>query len=62
MHRLSLYTKANDIKSYFINLDPAVLKVSYDVNIDISDTVNYKEVMTQYGLGPNGKSICHPLQ
>lgn len=28
--------------------------VSFGVNIDIRDTVNYKEVMGQYGLGPNG--------
>lgn len=37
-----------------INLDPACLEVPYPANIDIRDTVNYKEVMKQYGLGPNG--------
>ncbi|XP_043464326.1 GPN-loop GTPase 1 isoform X1 [Leptopilina heterotoma] len=41
-------------KPYVINLDPACLEVSYPVNVDIRDTVNYKEVMKQYGLGPNG--------
>lgn len=40
--------------SYVINLDPAVTKVPYKANIDIRDTVNYKEVMKQYQLGPNG--------
>lgn len=54
MHRLNLYCRQNEIKGYFINLDPAVRNVSYSVNIDIRDTVNYKEVMSQYGLGPNG--------
>lgn len=39
---------------YVINLDPACREVAYPVNIDIRDTVNYKEVMKQYGLGPNG--------
>ncbi|KAL4223172.1 GPN-loop GTPase 1 [Mactra antiquata] len=39
---------------YVINLDPAVHEVPYPANIDIRDTVNYKEVMKQYGLGPNG--------
>ncbi|ROT64166.1 putative GPN-loop GTPase 1-like [Penaeus vannamei] len=39
---------------YVINLDPAVDKVPYMSYIDIRDTVNYKEVMKQYGLGPNG--------
>nr|SVE86153.1 EOG090X072H [Daphnia similis]SVE86781.1 EOG090X072H [Daphnia similis]SVE87407.1 EOG090X072H [Daphnia similis]SVE88034.1 EOG090X072H [Daphnia similis] len=39
---------------YVINLDPACREVPYPVNIDIRDTVNYKEVMKQYSLGPNG--------
>jgi hypothetical protein len=43
-----------NIPSYSINLDPAVLDVSFGANIDIRDTVDYKQVMTQYGLGPNG--------
>ncbi|XP_075255428.1 GPN-loop GTPase 1-like [Convolutriloba macropyga] len=40
--------------SYVINLDPAVNEVPYPVNIDIRDTVKYKQVMKEYGLGPNG--------
>ncbi|XP_058795848.1 GPN-loop GTPase 1 [Phymastichus coffea] len=39
---------------YVINLDPACNEVPYPVNIDIRDTVNYKEIMKQYSLGPNG--------
>ena len=39
---------------YVINLDPAVTQLPYAANIDIRDTVNYKEVMKQYNLGPNG--------
>ncbi|XP_068230166.1 GPN-loop GTPase 1 [Palaemon carinicauda] len=39
---------------HVINLDPAVDHVPYMSYIDIRDTVNYKEVMKQYGLGPNG--------
>jgi len=31
-----------------------VLHVPFPTNIDIRDTVNYKEVMKQYRLGPNG--------
>ena len=37
-----------------INLDPAVRTVPFTPNIDIRDSVNYKEVMKQYKLGPNG--------
>lgn len=39
---------------YIINLDPAVLDLPFSPNIDIRDTVDYKEVMKQYNLGPNG--------
>jgi GTPase SAR1 family protein len=45
------------IRGYYINLDPAVITVPFAANIDIRDTVNYREVMTQYGLGPNGGII-----
>ncbi|XP_076245507.1 GPN-loop GTPase 1 [Calliopsis andreniformis] len=44
----------NTGKPYVINLDPACREVPYPANIDIRDTVNYKEVMKQYSLGPNG--------
>lgn len=53
---------------YAINLDPAVYHTPYHANIglyfslivsspcflDIRDTVKFKEVMKQYGFGPNG--------
>ena len=42
------------ISFFQVNLDPAVANLPYEPNIDIRDTVNYKEVMKQYGLGPNG--------
>lgn len=32
---------------YILNLDPAVTNVPFEANIDIRDTVNYKEVMKQ---------------
>ena len=41
-------------KAYAVNLDPAVSELPFQANIDIRDTVNYKEVMKQYQLGPNG--------
>ena len=36
---------------YILNLDPAVANTPFDANIDIRDTVNYKEVMKQCVLG-----------
>ncbi|KAF2276119.1 uncharacterized protein EI97DRAFT_355047, partial [Westerdykella ornata] len=39
---------------YILNLDPAVHHIPFTPNIDIRDSVNYKEVMRQFNLGPNG--------
>lgn len=52
--RLTSYLYNNKNPPYVINLDPACMEVPYLANIDIRDTVKYKEVMKQYGLGPNG--------
>jgi len=52
--RLSARACAQGTPPYVINLDPAVRTLPYGANIDIRDTVNYKEVMKQYKLGPNG--------
>lgn len=54
LHRINLEMVEKGLRGYYVNLDPAVHSVSFGVNIDIRDTVNYKEVMGQYGLGPNG--------
>ncbi|GMH01433.1 hypothetical protein Nepgr_003272 [Nepenthes gracilis] len=54
LHRLVYHTHASNIRGYVINLDPAVLTLPYGANIDIRDTVKYKEVMEQFKLGPNG--------
>ncbi|XP_050281285.1 GPN-loop GTPase QQT2-like [Quercus robur] len=54
LHRLVCHTQASNIRGYVINLDPAVMTLPFGANIDIRDTVKYKEVMKQYNLGPNG--------
>lgn len=54
MHRINLFMVEQGIRGYYVNLDPAVRTVPFSANIDIRDTINYKEVMKQYGLGPNG--------
>ena len=51
---LTTYLHLKNNAPYVINLDPACREVPYPANIDIRDTVNYKEVMKQYMLGPNG--------
>ncbi|KAF2018785.1 XPA-binding protein-like protein [Aaosphaeria arxii CBS 175.79] len=47
-------SQASTTPPYILNLDPAVRHVPFTPNIDIRDSVNYKEVMKQFNLGPNG--------
>ena len=54
MHRVNLHMQEAGLRGYYINLDPAVQDVPFAANIDIRDTIDYKEVMKQYNLGPNG--------
>ncbi|KAJ3699737.1 hypothetical protein LUZ61_003442 [Rhynchospora tenuis] len=54
MHRLVCHTQASNMRGYVLNLDPAVLNLPFGANIDIRDTVHYKDVMKEYNLGPNG--------
>ncbi|KAG5928144.1 hypothetical protein E4U42_001204 [Claviceps africana] len=54
MQRINAHLHSKKQPPYVINLDPAVLTVPFDPNIDIRDSVNYEEVMKQYNLGPNG--------
>ncbi|KAL2338931.1 hypothetical protein Fmac_013377 [Flemingia macrophylla] len=54
LHRLVCHTHLKNIRGYVVNLDPAVMTLPYAANIDVRDTVKYKEVMKQFNLGPNG--------
>ncbi|ANB14294.1 GTPase NPA3 [Sugiyamaella lignohabitans] len=54
MQRLNSHLHTKKQPPYVLNLDPAVLKVPFGTNIDIRDSVNYKKVMEDYNLGPNG--------
>jgi GTPase SAR1 family protein len=54
MRRINAYLHGQKEPPYVMNLDPAVLNVPFESNIDIRDSVNYEEVMKQYNLGPNG--------
>jgi GTPase SAR1 family protein len=43
-----------DSRCYYVNLDPAVHDTIFKPNMDIRDTIDYKNVMASYKLGPNG--------
>lgn len=57
VQKLAEYLYEDGIPGYLINLDPACHDMPYPANIDIRDTINYKKVMKEYELGPNGAII-----
>ncbi|KAJ2163010.1 hypothetical protein GGF46_000196 [Coemansia sp. RSA 552] len=54
LQRINAYLHERKSPPYVVNLDPAVTRVPFQPNIDIRDTVDYKQVMSEYNLGPNG--------
>jgi GTPase SAR1 family protein len=40
-----------------VNLDPGVLTLPYDPDVDIRNSVDMQQIMTDYSLGPNGALI-----
>ncbi|KMZ65894.1 hypothetical protein ZOSMA_307G00280 [Zostera marina] len=54
LRRLVSHTESTSRRGYVMNLDPAVMTLPFGANIDIRDTVRYKEVMKEFNLGPNG--------
>ena len=54
MQRINSHLHSKRQPPYVLNLDPAVRSVPFECNIDIRDSINYKEVMREYNLGPNG--------
>jgi GTPase SAR1 family protein len=40
-----------------VNLDPGVVELPYEPDVDIRDSVRLQDVMEEYGLGPNGALI-----
>lgn len=57
LQRINAYLHSQEKPPYVVNLDPAVHELPYPCNVDIRDTVKYKQVMKQYGLGPNGAIV-----
>jgi hypothetical protein len=40
-----------------VNLDPGVVDLPYEADVDIRESVRLQDVMEEYGLGPNGALI-----
>ena len=67
MLKPSRHTKKIFISEHvsIVNLAPAVMTLPFGVNTDSRDTVRYKDVMKEYGLGHNGgilTSLLHSDQ
>jgi len=57
LQRINAHLHSQQTPPFVVNLDPAVHELPYPCNVDIRDTVNYKQVMKQYSLGPNGAIV-----
>ncbi|VVC39863.1 GPN-loop GTPase,P-loop containing nucleoside triphosphate hydrolase [Cinara cedri] len=55
--KLDSYLRQHKRPPYLVNLDPACKNMPYKPNIDIRDSVRYKQVMKKYHLGPNGAIV-----
>lgn len=51
------FTGAN-LSTTVVNLDPGVEKPPYISDVDIREYVDYGEVMSKFGLGPNGALVA----
>ncbi len=47
----------NEYDTIVVNLDPGAELLPYQPDIDIRDIVRIEDIMTEYGLGPNGAQI-----
>jgi len=41
-----------------VNLDPGAESLPYSADVDVRDWISLKEIMKEYGLGPNGAQIA----
>jgi len=54
---LSVFLKARDLDTIIVNLDPGVVKLPYEPDVDIRNLITVEELMERYSLGPNGAMI-----
>jgi len=40
-----------------VNLDPGVVNLPYEPEVDVRETIDLQDIMTKYSLGPNGALI-----
>jgi GTPase SAR1 family protein len=58
VHAFQQWMNMNGLDCITVNLDPGAEDIPYEPDVDIRDWVKLDEVMSQYGLGPNGAQIA----
>jgi GTPase SAR1 family protein len=51
------WLKVGKQKTVIVNLDPGVLNLPYSPDIDIRNYIDVRNIMREYGLGPNGALV-----
>lgn len=54
---LSDFLKAKELDTIIVNLDPGVITLPYEPDVDIRNLITVTEIMEKYSLGPNGAMI-----
>ncbi len=54
---LSDTLKSKDLDTITVNLDPGVLSLPYEPEVDVRNLITVNEIMEKYSLGPNGAMI-----
>ncbi len=57
-NEFKLWMEINGFQGITVNLDPGAEQLPYQPDIDIRDWLSLADVMSEYGLGPNGAQIA----
>src|SRR4030042_525502 len=56
-HAFQVWLQSQGYDSVTVNLDPGAEELLYPPDVDVRDWIRLSEVMSEYGLGPNGAQI-----
>ena len=51
------WCETRGLSAITVNLDPGVDKLPYTPDVDVREWIHIKEIMEEYGLGPNGAQV-----
>lgn len=57
-YAFQLWMQGQGYDAITVNLDPGVENLMYNPDVDVRDWVEIREIMKEYGLGPNGAQIA----